>query len=529
MMRGGGRGGSMSRVERGLLRIDVAAEIRKLVQRQFKSAGDYAVELVRFAASHRPMRIDVIVRGGELKITHDGAAIDGNTIRRLAAVFDPSRTDEGRHRALVALENDDATSVLAAFSVKSPRVTVEGLVDGRPKGVELQAGRPPRRFDSRRREGFSITVRGKGRDPALEKRLLEECCRHSLVPIRVNGELISKGLQVDDCLLHVDLRNPRLHGAVGLPRTSDLVRIDRLRHGVRFEEVVRAPTSGVVFHAVVNESDDNLDSTWNTLRRAAKRLFGRLAARFPELSEQGRERAIRLLTDRFRHARDPELMARVKAFERVTGSALELEQLRVLAGRSSIHCIEPDEPPDGYDCEGRVVLRVGAHQRKFVERELGIALLPPPPRTGAAGSGEWLRVKLRALRNALRDAFGGGPGQPARDDDLDPAETMFLEAVRAEVRSGTFALTGEDRPFRIGIRMAEGQRRPFVKVARRDDRSEYRISRSHPLVEMAVEAVDNDPAFVYPALALLTEGHDGYAEVREGAQRAIIDRHVRRR
>jgi len=529
MMRGDGREGSKSRVERGLLRIDVAAEIRKLVQRQFKSAGDYAVELVRFAASHRPMRIDVTVRGGEFRVSHDGAALDGNTIRRLAALFDPERSDEGRHRALVALESDEAVGVLAAFSVRSPRVSIEGSVDGRPKGVDLSAGRSPRRFDSRRREGFSITVRGRGRDPAVEKRLLRESCRHSMVPVRLNGELITRGLQVSDCLLHVDLRNPRLHGAVGLPRTSDLVRIDRLRHGVRLEEVVRAPTSGVVFHAVVNENDDDLDATWNTLRRAAKRLFGRLAARFGDLSDVSRERGLRLLTDRYRHARDPELLAGVKAFERVTGSALELKQLQVLAERGTLYSVEPEESPEAYDCEGRIVLRIDPRQRKFVERELGVSLLPPPPRTGTMGFGEWMRVKLRALRDALRDAFGGGPGRPVRDDELDSAETGFLEAVRAEVRSGTFGLPGEDRPFGIGIRMAEGQRRPFLKVVRGDERSEYRISRNHPLVEMMVEAVDNDPAFVYPALALLTEGHDGYADSREGAQRAILARHVRGR
>jgi hypothetical protein len=516
-------------VERGLLRIDVAAEIRKLVQRQFKSAGDYAVELVRFAASHRPMRIDATVRGSGFRVSHDGEPLDGNTVRRVAALFDPARSDEGRHRALVALENDSAAGVLAAFSVRSPRVTLEGSVEGSPKGIDFAPGRAPRRFDSRRKEGFSITVRGKGRDPALERRLLRESCRHSMVPIRLNGEVINKGLQLRDCLLHVDLRNPRLHGAVGLPRTSDLVRIDRLRHGVRIEEVVRAPTSGVVFHAVVDESDDDFEATWNTLRRAAKRLFARLAARFGELSEAGRERGLRLLTDRYRHARDRELLAGVKAFERVGGSPLEFEQLQVLAKSTTLYSIESNEQPEAYDCQGRVVLRIGARLRKFVERELAAPLLPPPPRTGAAGFGEWMRVTVRSIRAALRDAFGGGPGQRVGEEELDPAEMGFLESVRAEVRSGSFALAGEDRPFMIGIRMAEGQRRPFVRVPREDGRSEYRIARSHPLVEMMVEAVDNDPAFIYPALALLTEGQDGYAETRSGAQKAILDRFVRRR
>jgi hypothetical protein len=284
-----------------------------------------------------------------------------------------------------------------------------------------------------------------------------------------------------------------------------------------------------VFHAVVDESDDDFDATWNTLRRAAKRLFGRLAARFGDLSEEGQERGLRLLTDRYRHARDRELLAGVKAFELVGGSPLEFEQLQVLAKSETPYCIEQNEPPEAYDCQGRVVLRVDARQRKFIERELAIALLPPPPITGTDGFGEWMRVKLRSIRDALRGALGGGPGQRVGEDELDPAETGFLEAVRAEVRSGSFALTGEDRPFMIGIRMAEGQRRPFVKVPRKDGRSEYRIARDHPLVEMMVEAVDNDPAFIYPALALLTEGHDGYAESRDGAQQAILGRFAQRR
>ena len=125
--------------------------------------------------------------------------------------------------------------------------------------------------------------------------------------------------------------------------------------------------------------------------------------------------------------------------------------------------------------------------------------------------------------STVTEALAGGHGKQFRVD----IKMDYYGSMRAEVRSGTFALSGEERPFGVGIRMAEGQRRPFVKVPRKDDRSEYRISRNHPLVEMMVEAVDNDPAFVYPALALLTEGHDGYADGREGAQKAIVGRHIR--
>jgi hypothetical protein len=509
----------------GLLRIDVGAEIRKLAARRLKSPGEYAVELVRYAAASKALRIDIEISSRKLALRHDGSGALGGALAQLVAVFDELRPDAERHAALVALEEEHGLALLAPFSVGAPRVQLSGTVNGRARAVEFAPGRAPRRIAPLDHRGFAIVVRGRNREPAAEQRLLAEACRFSMIPVRVNGRRINRGLKLDDCLMQVDLRNPRLHGVVGLPSRSDLTRITRLRNGVQSEELVRPRINGLVFHAVVDEQDDDLDATWQTLRRAARRLYGRVARHFDELDEEGRGRALELLLERYGHTHDAELLDGVKAFPRVGGRPLTLEAVRNLAASRSLYAVDADQDAQRYEIEGREVLCLDARQRRFLERELRTTLLAPPPRVASGGLIVALRGLARAMKQGLVELLGGGPGRPVKDRELDPSERNLLELVRAEVRSGAFALPGETRPFGIRVRYAERQRRPWVKVRRKDGRSEYRLARAHPVIEQMIEAVEDDPSYIYPALIQLTDGHDGYVDSREPAQQAILDRH----
>lgn len=507
-----------------LLRIDVEAEIRKLSGRRFRTAADYAVELVRWVASQRPMRVEIRVSRRELEVSHDGSGLVGASLRRLAAVFDPRRTDEERHAALVALEREHGLGPLSAFAARSPRVTITGMVDGRPLGLEIAVGRRPRSFDVEPREGFSIRVRGRGRRPRLERRLLRESCRWSTVPIRIDGRVVSRGLVLDDCLLQVDLHNPRMLGVVGLPRSSDLVRIERLRHGVRAEELVRPPAGGMVYHAAADERDDDLDASWRTLRRAARKLYERLAQRCEELGGADRSRALELLFDRYEHTQESSLLSGVKAFLRVGAPPIDLEAVRRLTDERRLFALDSSERVEDYDVSGREVLRLDQLQRRFLLRQLAAVLPPPPRRVSRGGFSARLRAAGRFLRDSLARLLGGGPGRPLPDDELDPAELRFLEAVRGEIRSGAFSLPDGGKPFEAIVRMAEGQRRPWTRRERFDGRTQYLVARGHPLVEQMVDSCDDEPSYIYPAMYALTDGHDGYGDDRSLVQRVILDR-----
>ncbi len=512
-------------MNKDLLRIDVDAEIRKLTRQRFKTVGDYAVELIKYVASCRPLLIDIEITSRHFKLTHDGRDFSMASLKRLIAIFDEDRSAANRHNALVELEKGDGFRLLAAFSVETARVSFSGRVDGRTRGLEFSPSKGARNFDASRQEDSRIVVRGRGRKLKLEKRLIVEACKYSIVPIWLNGERINHGPRIEQHLLDVDIRNARLHGTVGLPYKSDLTRIVQLKNGIREEEKVRSPVNGMVFHAIIDEKTDDFSASWATLRRASRRLYARLTRHFTQLGDKEKTRALELLFDRYKHTREQKLLKNVAAFRMVGAAPLDLEAVARKSVDARLFAIHPSESLQRYDLEGRKVLRIDAAQRAFLEDEIGVELFPPPTRYGRFGIFETIKSRLRDLKKKIGHALSGGPGKPVRAAHLEPPEGRFLEAVSAEVRSGGFSLAGEARPFEIKVRMADAQRRPWAEVKRGDSRSEYRISRNHPLVMDMIEAVERNPSYIYPALVLLTEGRDGYVDTREVHQHVILSRH----
>jgi hypothetical protein len=501
--------------------VDVDAEIGKLPGRRFKAAGENAVELVRLAAAFSPTRIDVESRFTHLSVSHDGEPPLPGLAALLKVLFDPQRDGEQRHRALERLETEHGLGVLAAFAVAPFRVRLEWAVDGEPLGFELRSGARPRRIPSDRTRGFAITVRSRRRDPSAERRLVAERCGHSLVPLRLNGERVGRGFWIKGCLIEAELRNERLRGVVGLPAAGDLVRVTRLAHGIETGEEVRAAENGLVFHAVVEERDQNLAATMETLGRAGARLFTQLGARLPELTGPSRSRALDLLFERAARTGDLDLLAGVKAFSRVQGPPLELAEVRAMARRGRLQAIDPEARAERFDLGGRDTLVLGPRERRFLDAVVRLDIASPLRKAAPPGLAARARLLLESLRESAAARFRGRPGEPVEDDELTPPERRFLDAVRGEVRSGGFALPGEARPPSIRVVMAKGQKRPWAHVAW-DGESEYRVARSHPRVDAMVAAYARDPGFLYPALVELTRGHDGWAEGRAAAQARIL-------
>jgi hypothetical protein len=312
---------------------------------------------------------------------------------------------------------------------------------------------------------------------------------------------------------------------VGLPKEGDLCRLVRLRSGIQVAELFRPPRQGLVFHAVVDERDDNLSATWETLQRSAERLYQRTAKRWRNLNDKGRIRVLELLFARYLVTRDQELFSGVEAFPRVRGSAVDLGTVLRWSSHGPVQVIDADQNPGKFDLEGRQVLRLERASRRFLDQGLGLELVSPPLKVSRARLPVSWRKTGRRLAEGLARVFARGPGRRVRDSELDQQELAFLEAVRAEVRSGAFALEGEVRPFAIRVRMAEDQRVPWIKVRRAGKPSEFRIARCHPLVESMIARFAHDTSYVYPALTALTRGEDGYFDTREDVHKMVLDRH----
>jgi hypothetical protein len=324
-----------------LLCIDVEAEIRKLTGQRFKTPAEYAVELLKWAAAQRPMRIDVVITRAAFTVSHDGEGPSARLTRDLAALFDRRRPDEERHEALVAIENA-APELLAAFALPGSRVRVVTAAGSRVTAYEYTRDGGVLRVDAGDDDRCTIAVRGRRRDLDLERRLLREAGRYSIVPIFLDGERVNHGPKLDDTVVQVDLRNERLHGVVGLPSKSDLVRVVRLRRGIRTEEKLLASVGGMIFHAVIDEANDDFDATNGTLRRAGRRLYRRMAQMYGELTDDKQQRAVELLLARYEHTREPELLQGIHAFAVASGQPVDLDGIRRLAGLGTVYAISID-------------------------------------------------------------------------------------------------------------------------------------------------------------------------------------------
>ena len=501
----------------GLLRIDVDAEIRKLTGRRYKTPADYAIELLTWAAARKPLRIDVAVSRSRLALRYDAEGPSPETLRALAAVLDRGKPAAERHEALVSIE-DREPRLLAAFSPPGAVVRLVSSRGGSAVAYECSRG-GARRVDPGDADGSGIEVRGRGRRPKLERALIAEAARYSVVPIYLDGVRVNRGLALDDAIVQMDLRNERLRGVIGLPLQSDLVCVHRLEHGIRAEERILPSVGGMIFNAAVDELDGDFDATMGTLRRAGRRLYARLAEMYEELGGDRRGRAFELLLERYEHTHEAGLLEGVRAFAVAKGPALDLKGVRELAARGALCAISAEEPPRRYDLGGRPVLRLTPRQRKFVEAELKVRVEPPPLRREDPGWRARAAARWRALASRFFSPLGGTPGRPVDDAELMPEERAFLEAVRAEIRSGAFALPDEARPFGLRFRMADGQRRTLVRAAAPGRPNEYRVGRDHPLVRAMIAAFAADRGFLYPALSALARGHDGYAENRAEARR----------
>jgi hypothetical protein len=505
-----------------LFAIDVDAQIRKLAERQYKAVGEPAVELIRFAAGLQTTTVNVSLKRRLMVIDAEEARLSEEMFEKISVVFDDDRKADERHRAIVDLEEKFGLGVLAAFAGSPSRVVFEWGDGMLPRGLEFIKGRSPRRFTPEWRDGLQIRIFGR-RQPKRETAFIAERCRFARIPIRVNGKRFSHGIHMDACLLQADIRNNRLRGAVGIPSRGDIARIIRLTNGIIEEEVVLPSWQGLVITAVISERDLDSSATRGTLRRAGIRLYTKLAMSYEKLSDRSKARALDLLIERFRSTDDERLLIGVPVFQRVGGTPLDISMVRNYAKKGPVYAIDIDAPIAHYSTTSKLVLRLDTQQRRFLDRDLKVTLSNPAPRARKAGLPVNLTVWMQEIRHRLMCFFSNRAGNRIRDGRLGPRERNFLEAVRDEIRSGGFAMAGEERPFGVSVSFSVGQRRALMRIDRAGDAGEYRISRSHKLVRKMIVAYSKDRAYLYPALYALTDGHDGYADSRQSAQRAILD------
>ncbi|MBN2716619.1 MAG: hypothetical protein JXX14_12250 [Deltaproteobacteria bacterium] len=367
-----------------LLKIDVALEIQKLTQNRFKSSTEWAVALCRHLISQQSSALEIQVVNGHLQLRSRGTRIDSATLRRLSVIFETRQPLDARHTAIVEIENSASFELLCAFYLNHATVYIESngnslaVLKGRHTSLAFSQNQNHAELNG---HNTTIDVKsGKIKATSLT-RVLGNACRHSRMPVFLNGRAISEGLVLPNCFAQETFEVDGVQGVIGIPMESDFVRQVTLRHGVVVKDALKQPAFGLLYHAIA-DSTHEIDELQH-LRSVVRNMYLTLRSEVEHLQSLQRRRALEVLFGRFLETKDRKYIYGVHAFENVEGLRFTIEQVQRLASQGPLFGVPPmtaqpsQTSPPWLVC-GRRVLVLDARQWTFLEKELNITITVPP-------------------------------------------------------------------------------------------------------------------------------------------------------
>ncbi len=497
---------------RGLLTIDIAAELRKLTTAQLQGPWQLPAESVRRAIAAGARTIDVELPRGGMRVRDDGAPIDRAQLVALAELLDPGAPAERRHRALLALEAAGSLALLALPALGPTRVEVTTRGDGLVRRLECAgAGRCHlhEETDPSRGRGTTLVLHGAELDAARARSYLADVGRFAPGTVRVDGAPLEAGLRGYLAACELALPQHRLRGHVLLGHRGEQARVWLLVHGIVSTHVgvARSPC----FDAVVELGDKivagelSVTATAADLREilapaleglvdAGVRLMLSVADKAASLPATSQARVLHLLLQALRARRRVSEALAVPIVPALVGRTerrfLPLSALEGLARKEAAFVLDPAQDPEAFSLPEGPVLLLGTAERGMLAELLGLRFRPPPPRGDDRLP---LAVSLRRRASRLWQSIRGA-GRPLPESALAPAERKFLAALRAAARGGVHA--PEQIELCAGRAAPRIAGQPPTLFLGRDDAD----------VRAAIAAAENGEVWLYPACLALFGG-----------------------
>jgi hypothetical protein len=498
---------------RGLLAIDIEAELRKLATAQLQGPWQLPAELVRRSLAAGARTVEVELGRAGVRVRDDGAPVGRVQLRALADMLDASAPSERRHAALLALEEAGALALLALPALRPGRVEIAARGQGLVRRLEFSGqGRAnlSEGADPGGGRGTEFVVRGAEIDANRARTYLADVGRFAPAAVRVDGAAISVGL--GRYLARADLELPqfKLRGSVALAHRGEPARIWLLVHGIVTTHVgvARVPC----FEAVVELADkfaagelspaataadlrEAIAPALEAIVDAGVQLMLSAGARSPQLPPASQARVLHLLLQALRTRRRAAEVLAVPAVPALFGRGdrrfLPIEALSALARPEPAFALEPEQDPEQFTLPGPPVLLLSTADRGILGELLNLRFRPPPPR-GAD------RVPIAASLGRVWQRVGqafGGARRPLPESALSPAERGFLAAIRAAVRGGAGAPEA--------VELCAGRGSPRVAGTP----PTLYLGRDHPDVRAAIAAAETGEAWLFPACVALLAGN----------------------
>jgi hypothetical protein len=496
-----------------LLRIDVEAEVDKVLRGQMLGAWQLPAELVRLAARRAATRVEVQLSAQAVRVTWDGSAPSVDALRSLSQLLVPGAAPDQRHRALLRLEAEGDPALLLLAALKPPQLTIEP--QGGQPGLTCRLGVARSAVTTAATPSSTIGVQlALGGDRARGHLL--DAVRFAKLEILLNGRRIAP--QGSRGMVDVELAD----GVAGRLWLSE--RDARARHFLLVDQVVAAEltTAGTPACEAWLELRPALGSTWSaaSLRQIGESHIDDLSARaFALLLRLGREMAALSAVQQQRVRRQLLLVARDRHDVRTLmdlplwrTSAQGQEQPRwrtlgeLVARQSRLYALYPGQRAGDFLLPDAEAVVVDADERALLTSVLGLTFVSPQPRLAQARGlrarlGAGLHGLLAGLRSPLR-------GRRLPETAMGAEERRFVAILRERLGGHVSAVhltTGRGQVERYG--------RPHPVLL---------LPRANPDVVLCRKALLADPAWLYPvALVLLGSSPAGIEQRPAWLQRQV--------
>jgi hypothetical protein len=509
-----------TRDARELLSIDVTAEIRKLGMQQLATPIDIVAAAVRMTVECGAHNVDVVTGRTQVRVLARGARMPVDVHAQLACILDASRPSDTRHAALVAWENDRRLEWLAVVCASDVELQTQSEEGTEILEVRDANGRHRRTADTG--EPHMTVVLRRLRVNDLEQ--LTRAFTFARLPISIDGERVSFGLELPEALIAVPIAGAGFNGAVGLPREPGIARTTLVRSEVVEREIVTSPSRGRVHIAVVSSRARLPDIAANerTVMAARDQLYDELRTRYALLAPDDHSAAAELLFRACEDRGDTSLLDDARIIRTTRGDFVTLAALRTMARDGVLLAAEPDQSVDA-DLRDIGLPVLSQRERAFVTRFMGLRCVTPTYRSADAPLRRLRRLVRDSVHNVSRRLLGLGGGRTLADAELTADERTFMRALTDLVDSGRFRVPGVSVGERVQIVATARGRLPAQARKRRDGRVvcvPLRTAKGQKLVRMVVR----DPATIVIAVTIVFGGQDGYGRERNRARAALIQK-----
>ena len=330
------------------------------------------------------------------------------------------------------------------------------------------------------KKGTRITLLKRGRDPELEKQILEAYCSSVPRELRLNGKRIGhqRLLRGQMAVIKLPAMGEFLGGQMGVPVGGGLCHLRFLDRAIPWHHMTVPPQNGFVFDAAIEYTGELNTDLIKQLCLFAARLYDWLCTEFESTSLENKKRIEELMFLHCRLTGEETFLNRFSVFKVYNSNeSFNLVQIRQKSRDGVLYGVPAKKERSRYHTGSKHVLYLTREQADLLINHLNIPIVFLDP---IGGSSNGFGVFIYKMKKKIKRMFLKCLGEPKKV--LDPGELSKPEQMLI------MGLIRHKVGYRVFMIESKG---PFASIEGKNKR--IYIRRNHGVVRKGVEGVEEDP------------------------------------